>query len=174
MVRAFRSVLVGAASVAWALAPAPVGAAGPNPAPPAADGWGEWLSYYRGLAGLAPVSIDAGLSDGAWQHSRYMVRTGHFAHDQDVPSPYASPAGREAASHGNIYGSSGALPDTREPIDGWADSLGHALWMLNPRLRTVGFGQFTDPASGTGLVTAATLDVLSAPQGPYPGTATEP
>jgi hypothetical protein len=142
----------------------------PNPMPPQSSGWGEWLTYYRALAGLPSVSVDSNLNDGDWQHSRYMVETGHFAHDEDVTSPYATDAGANAAAHSNIFASSGAVTDSREPVDAWADSLGHGLWMLNPRLQTVGFGMFTDPSSPSPLVTAAALDVLSAPQGPAPSS----
>lgn len=122
------------------------------------------LNYYRALAGAQPVTVDSQLSDGAREHALYMVKTGHFAHDQAAPSEYQSEAGRQAAENGNLYASSGALSGTRWAVDGWADSLGHGLNMLNPRLRVIGFGQHVDPMSTTGIVTASVLDVFSATQ----------
>jgi hypothetical protein len=147
------------ASTASALAPQP------NPPDDGAD-WLTVANYYRSLLGASPLVEDGALSQGAFEHARYMSESGHFAHDQDVPSPFQTPAGARAAAHGNLYGSDGVLSRSREAIDAWADSLAHSLWMLAPTTRTVGYGQYV--RQGAPLTSSAVLDVLSAPRAPQP------
>lgn len=165
----FTLVVTVAAIVGWQPTMAGAETIPPDPPIPASDaGWLTVLNAYRALGGLAPVVEDPALSDADRQHSRYIVESDHFAHDQAVPHPSATDAGARAAAASNLWCTSGAPSHQREPIDGWADSLGHGLWMLRPTLRTVGYGLHVTPPDGSYCSAAAALDVISASEADHP------
>lgn len=115
------------------------------------DGKGIWakkaldkVNAYRDFAGLKPVVLDDQLSKGCLAHARYLViNEGHpaleglSAHDEDPKLPGFSEAGRVAGKASDI-----AIGDY-EPIDGfdgWMATLYHRVPILEPNLRSIGFG----------------------------------
>jgi uncharacterized protein YkwD len=116
-----------------------------------ADGKGIWaqkalarVNAYRELAGLPPVTLDAGLSRGCLAHARYLaLNLGHQAtaglgaHDEDLSLPGASGEGRTAGKASDI-----AIGDSTplHGIDSWMATLYHRVPILEPNLKTVGYG----------------------------------
>ncbi len=102
------------------------------------------VNAYRIRAGLKPVALDDQLSKGCLAHARYLVLNegnpaleGLSAHDEDPKLPGFSEAGRAAGKASDI-----AIGDY-EPIDGldgWMATLYHRVPILEPNLRTIGFG----------------------------------
>lgn len=142
--------------------------AAPAPPPAAGTGWLERLNYYRGLVGLPPAAEDPPLSSGAALHARYMVLTQTFEHREDPTNPHYTPEGDRAARSSNIFWATDPNLADPEAVDGWMNSPGHALWILNPALKRVGFGSFRDPTAPGGWKYAATLEVLSGREPPPP------
>ncbi|MFO7536771.1 MAG: CAP domain-containing protein [Chloroflexota bacterium] len=139
------------------MTPTPQATVTPEPAP---DDPRAYVNYYRGLAGVAPVTFNATLDDNCFQHARYMAENNHLTHDQDPNLPYASPAGQICAEKGNAWlGGTSAVPywTPLHPIDGWMRSVGHRLWLLYPTTPTFGYGFYTAANNRAG----GALDILS-------------
>ncbi len=114
--------------------------------------WLAHLNDIRSCAGLPAVTEDAVLSRGAWLHARYMSENGYIGHSEDPSRPFFSAEGLRAAASSNCsLGRAGLAA-----IDGWATGPFHLLGMLNPRLRTAGFGSY----AAEGKPEAAALDVI--------------
>ncbi len=131
----------------------------PTPGPPPQDPR-AYVNYFRGLAGVPPVTFDAILDDNCFQHARYMAENNHLTHDQNPGWPYASASGQVCASKGNAWlgGASGTPRWTPlRPVTGWMASLGHRLWLLYPTTPTFGYGFYTAGNNRAG----GALDVLS-------------
>jgi uncharacterized protein YkwD len=102
------------------------------------------VNEYRAAAGLKPVALDEKLSGPCLAHARYLVINegdpalqGLSAHDEDLKLPGASKEGAIAGKASVI-----AVGDY-EPIDGvdsWMGTLYHRVPMLEPNLKTIGFG----------------------------------
>lgn len=102
------------------------------------------VNAYRKHAGLKPVTYDETLSKGCLAHARYLVINadhkavlGLGAHDEDLSLPGASKEGQIAGKASDI-----AIGDY-EPTDGvdaWMATLYHRVPILEPNLRTIGFG----------------------------------
>ncbi|MSU78778.1 MAG: DUF4339 domain-containing protein [Gemmataceae bacterium] len=102
------------------------------------------VNAYRKNAGLSPVVLDDNLSKGCLAHARYLVINGDHkavlglgAHDEDLSLPGASKEGQIAGKASDI-----AIGDY-EPTDGvdaWMATLYHRVPILEPNLRTIGFG----------------------------------
>jgi uncharacterized protein YkwD len=102
------------------------------------------VNGYRGKAGLNPVALDEKLSRGCLAHARYLVINegkpeldGLKAHDEFPNLPGYSIEGREAGKASDI-----AIGDN-EPLDGvdaWMATLYHRVPLLEPNLKTIGFG----------------------------------
>lgn len=141
------------------------------------DGKGEWagkalarLNTYRAEAGQPPVTLDPELSRGCLAHARYLaVNAGHpatvglGAHDEDPKLPGFSEEGRKAGKVADI-----AIGDydPLEGLDAWMATLYHRVPLLEPHLKTIGFGC----ARGRRLGWIAVLDVGSGrPRASRPG-----
>jgi len=150
--------------------------------------WLARLNYYRQLAGLSPVVEDPALTRGDVAHTQYLLRNlagtirtvglGAEAHSEDPKLPGYSDEGAAAARQSDVntwYVPRGAYraargedPDewARDPgtpqwsIDGWIAIAFHRLPMLDPNLKTAGFGQFCDPTGAC----AAALNVAAGRQ----------
>ncbi len=105
------------------------------------------------------MQADAALSQGATNHSEYMLRTNRTVHAQDINSPFYTHDGNQAGINGNIAVSGWAEAPDNWGFDYWMTAPFHALLMLNPRLHITGYGIFRDAASDMKM--AATLDVKS-------------
>lgn len=150
------------------------------------------LNQLRALSGLAAVSEDAAMADGALRHSEYMVRTGTMTHDEDPSSSWYSVQGDLAARQSNlaVHGSGGVT--AADMVELLMVSPFHGIAFVDPALSTSGAGLFTDPDAGpfragftinvNGGRSAApasafpvvwpgnrsTVDLLSYPGGEYP------
>jgi uncharacterized protein YkwD len=102
------------------------------------------VNRYRAEAGLTPVTLDAELSRGCAAHARYLsLNLGHpataglGAHNEDLKLPGASELGRKAglASDINI-----GDPNPLLGVDNWMATLYHRVPILEPTLKTVGYG----------------------------------
>lgn len=126
-----------------------------------ADAFPEWLTrvnLYRATAGLPPAREDEALSRSVWQHARYMVRHDVIKHFEKPGDDWATPEGAAAAAASDLAGSSRVSETDSWAIDTWMQAPFHAVGILDPALRNVGFGLFSHP--GGAIQTAAGLDVL--------------
>ena len=111
------------------------------------------LNVYRRRAGLAPVTLDAGLSKGCRLHAVYLVKnTGKPAaqglgmHEEDASLPGVTPEGKRAGRSSVI--SIEPDPDGGAAVDGWMATLYHRIPLLNPDLKKIGFGSARLPDEG--------------------------
>lgn len=143
---------------------------GPAPEGAEGSGWFQTLNHYRTLCGLNPVREDTPLSAGGFAHARYLVKNssalikagtlGPEMHTEERDMPWYSIEGLRAARSGDVEQWWGPEPGSRPPsswaIDEWIASTWHRMWILNPRLREVGYGEYCE-----GGTCVAVLDVLS-------------
>ncbi len=104
----------------------------------------ERVNAYRAKAGQSPVTLDAELSRGCLAHARYLARNGGHpatlglgAHDEDASLPGFSEEGRKAGKASDI-----AIGDY-DPLfglDSWMATFYHRIPLLEPHLKTIGFG----------------------------------
>jgi uncharacterized protein YkwD len=134
----------------------------------------DWLgavNAYRHMSGLEPVTANASWSQGAREHSCYMVRNSTLTHYQDPALPGATPAGAHAGRNGNVAVSPDPYTTARFMIELWLTAPFHAIGMLRPELRHVGYGSCSDTNRSAQWRSAATLNVLdglTGPRGPRP------
>ena len=145
---------------AWAAGPAAASPIDPTPPyiAPSAD-WLTTVNYYRAMVGVAPVTENPALSVGSYQHSCYMLRNG-ITHDEDPARPGYTAEGDQAGNNGNVAVSSAFGSAARNHIDLWMTGPFHAIGVVRPALRSVGFGKCDDQATSP-WKSAATLDVLA-------------
>lgn len=130
------------------------------PSPPSENGALAYVNYFRGVAGVTPVTFDATLNNNCWLHARYMAEENHLTHDERPNSPWYTPGGQTCAQKGNVWlGGATTSPywKERDAIEGWMRSTGHRLWLLYPTTPQFGFGFYTAANNRAG----AALDVLS-------------
>jgi uncharacterized protein YkwD len=116
-----------------------------------ADEEGVWakkvldrINEVRRHAGVGIVKLDPVLGVGCRNHARYLVLNANHpateglkAHEEDDKLPGATPEGAKAGKSSDL-----AFGDF-EPIDaveGWFATLYHRVPLLDPRLKTIGFG----------------------------------
>lgn len=128
------------------------------PPPPDYAGWLSYLNHYRSLAGLLPVSENESWARGSWYHSRYMVKNDEIGHGEDPGNAWYTPEGDLAAQSSNLVASYNQFESDNYAIESWMQAPFHALHILNPTLKQVGFGSFREEDGG--LQMGATLDVL--------------
>jgi hypothetical protein len=135
------------------------GESGPKP-------WLNALNGYRADVGLAPVSNDPGLGAGAALHSRYVVTNyadrisqsinlGSVMHLEDQSKPGFTPEGKAAGLAGDVdeLWDPAGTAGLSWAIDNWMLAPFHRLSLLDPRLRSVGYGDYCEKG-----VCVATLD----------------
>jgi hypothetical protein len=168
------------------LAPAPGSASFAPPATQSSEEsgpmpWLDALNGYRANAGLAPVSDNPGLGAGAALHSRYVVTNygdqishsvnlGSTMHLEDPSKPGFTPEGKAAGLAGDVdeLWDPGGTAGLSWAIDNWMLAPFHRLSLLDPRLRTVGYGDYCEKG-----ICVATLDARggadpSSPVSPAP------
>lgn len=118
----------------------------------AAPAWLDHLNSIRRMGSLPAVTENTTWSSGCYAHSRYMALNRVITHYELSSLPYYSDAGDLAARRSNIALGAGGTT----AIDLWAIGPFHAVGMLDPGLKTTGFGNYT---SSTGMP-AASLDVI--------------
>ncbi|MCA1706887.1 MAG: CAP domain-containing protein [Actinobacteria bacterium] len=122
----------------------------------------EWLgvvNYYRGLANLPPVTEKASLSENDLKHAKYMVKNQVIGHSEDPSLPFYTIGGDLAARNSNLTHSEYA-PTAPQAIASWMTAPFHALGILDPRLKRVGYGKFREHGHDRSFEFAAALDVL--------------
>lgn len=128
---------------------------------PRADSRTPWLdriNFYRGMASLPPVAEDPVLSGAVFKHARYMVKHGVVKHSENLRDAWATREGAAAAAVSNLVGSASPFEPDAWAIDSWMQSPFHALGILDPALKRVGFG--IARAQKGPVQTAAGLDVI--------------
>ena len=147
--------------------------AAPLPAETAEEAsvWLLPLNRYRGVAHLLFVNADPAMTAGARDHARYLVKNygkelrqglnlGALAHREDPANPWYTVAGSAAAATSDTHFAVGPVsfrPASRSwAFDSWITAPFHRLWILNPRLRRVGYGEFCERG-----VCGAVLEVRS-------------
>ena len=138
-----------------------------NPAAPnesvaatAASGPPAWLATineYRAEVKLAPVAEEPRLSDADRKHAMYVVKNyedkvsaGHLLgaemHDETKGNAWYSPEGSDAGAQSDVNQLWGYAtpPSPMWALDEWMSGPFHRLWILNPRLHRVGYGEFCE------------------------------
>lgn len=141
------------------------------------------LNRYRGIAHLLFVNADPAMTAGARAHARYLIHNyrkelkkgmnlGALTHTEDPANPWYTAEGSASAALSDTHFAVGAdsfRPSSRSwAFDSWMTAPFHRLWILNPRLRRVGYGEYCERG-----VCGAVLEVRS-PSGFDPGPATLP
>ena len=120
-----------------------------------------WLvraNEHRAAAKLPPVMTNPTWSDGCVMHAQYMVKNGYIGHSEEPGNPWYTPEGATCARSANVSAASFPGATDEGAIDRWMAGPFHALGILNPRLRQVGFGSYREDAGRWRM--AAALDVL--------------
>jgi hypothetical protein len=125
--------------------------------PPDAD-WLMTVNYYREMANLPSVAADPVISAGAYNHSCYMLQNG-ISHDEIPGLPGYTPSGDLAGNNGNVAVSSAYNATARSHVELWMTGPFHAIGVLRPNLKTVGFGKCDDPSTPL-WHSGATLDII--------------
>jgi hypothetical protein len=137
------------------------------------DDWLGHLNSYRESAGLPAVSEVDSLSKGDANHARYlvanqaaMIRSGRIngsIHDEDPSKPYYTAEGKTAGALSDIdavFTNPPEASDSPWAIENWMTGPFHRMWLLNPGLHQVGYGQYCDKG-----ICAAALNVHSGVDG---------
>ena len=133
-----------------------------DPVPPFIPADAPWLStvnYYRAMAGQAPVVENTSYSEGAYNHSCYMLANG-ITHDENPNAPWYTASGDIAGNNGNVAVSSAYGTSARSHIELWMTGPFHAIGVLRHNLTSVGFGK-CDLNNTPQWHSGATLNVLS-------------
>jgi len=128
---------------------------------PAADDWLGIVNVYRAQSGLAPVVNNPAWSNGATNHSCWMLLNG-IAHDETPGSPGYTADGDQAGNSGNVAVSSNSSATPRSHIDLWMTGPFHAIGLLRASLSQAAYGMCASPPNPTltPWKSAATLDVV--------------
>lgn len=112
--------------------------------------WLQRVNYYRRLSKVPPVVEDPSLSHADFLHSHYLVkyklRTGSlpFEHTEDPNAPYYTPEGLKAAENSDLAEADGTQLSDEQAVDGWMNGPFHRLAILNPDVRNLGFGTYSE------------------------------
>jgi hypothetical protein len=141
------------------------------------------VNYYRGLAGLGPVSRNVKLESQEATHIRYLANSSLACetnvHDELTQrsagcgaNPAATAAGKAAANNSNITRVSAAVSD-RVAVSNWYSAAFHALVLLDPRLASTGYAAYYTPnpkgAKPLAWKFTAGVDVYRGRTGKYAG-----
>ncbi len=129
----------------------------PDPVPEKGD-WLIYLNYYRSLGGLAPLTGNPEWSQGAWLHSRYMVKNDYIGHSEDANNSWYTPSGDDAARSSNLVVSYSDSATDQEAIDSWMQAPFHSVGILDPQLFEAGYGSYREKDGGFQM--GGALDVL--------------
>jgi hypothetical protein len=108
----------------------------------------EWVNYYRGLVGLAPVTEAASDRAPAQACAVLLERNGQLSHTPPSSWACADLMSRDAAARSNLSGNPGFPMSPWYAVRGWidegrdlSDTLGHRRWILSPELHSMSYGQ---------------------------------
>jgi len=123
------------------------------------ENWLGRVNSYRIATGLWPVRENRLLSAGDRCHAIYIVKNEVLQHGEESGNRFFTPQGRAAATQSNLFLSYDADDSNSWVIDIWMQSPFHAVGLLDPRLRQVGYGSYRDP--GGAVKTGAALNVAA-------------
>lgn len=152
-----RATVLGLAiSASWfvAVQPAPTAQA----AEIADDDWLGIVNAYRSQSSLGPLVENSTWSDGARNHSCWMLQNG-IAHDEPAGTPGYTSSGDAAGNAGNVAVSGSTGANARYFIDLWMTAPFHAVGILRNSLQSTGFG-LCQNTSTSPWKSAGTLDVI--------------
>jgi hypothetical protein len=129
-----------------------------TPGAGAPETWLDRLNFYRASAALPPVTEEPALSAPVALHARYMVMHDIISHSEKRRYTAATVEGAAAAAASNLAGSLRADEPDAWAVDTWMQGPFHAVGILDPALRQVGFG--IHRAHNGRVQTAAALDVI--------------
>lgn len=129
-----------------------------QPAPPTDPGWLTLVNEFRAQAKLPAVVESDSWSEGSWLHARYMVKNDVIQHYEDPGNPWYTAEGNQAAQNCNLMVGSSVGMDDDYPILVWMQAPFHAVGLLDPALRAVGYGTYRE--AGGAFEMGAALDVL--------------
>jgi uncharacterized protein YkwD len=151
-----------ATTLARTLAPVPMAPAewldAQGVAPASGPAWLARENRYRSLAGLGGVGAKAKWSHGDQLHARYEVKNDTIGHSEDSGNRWYTAAGATAAANSNVMVSSSTATTDSQAIDMWMSGPFHAVGIIDPHLRTSGYGSYRKADGGYEM--AAALDVL--------------
>jgi uncharacterized protein YkwD len=97
------------------------------------------VNAQRRLAGRPELTLDPEQSAGCREHARYLEKNASRPdldpHDQEPGFPGATPAGRKVAPSASV-----AWSEPVAAVNAWLAAPAHRAFLLEPSLRTVGFG----------------------------------
>jgi len=119
--------------------------------------WLRTLNEYRVAVNLPPVVEDPKLSDADRKHATYIVKNyadrvsaGHLIgaelHEEVKGNPWYTPEGHDAGAHSDVdqYWGRATPSSPSWALDDWMVGPFHRLWILNPGLHRVGYGETCD------------------------------
>lgn len=121
----------------------------------------DWLTAVntrRAEAGLPAVIEKATYSAGDVLHARYCVKNNILLHAEDPANPWYTKDGDTAGKSSNVAGHSNIATPDQFAVDAWLTGPFHAVGVLDPKLKEVGFGSYREAAPGIQM--AAALDVI--------------
>lgn len=124
-----------------------------------ATSWLARVNFYRAMASLPPVFEEPMLSAPVAAHARYMVANDVIQHSQNRKRSWSSREGAVAATMSNLAASTNPNEPDSWAVDAWMQAPFHAVGILDPALRKVGFGIHREH-DGRRIQTAAGLDVI--------------
>ncbi len=143
-----------------------------TPIPIPQPNWLAYINQFRQIAHLPTVTENIDFTAGSAWHSTYMVRNDNpIAHSEDPNNPLFDEIGDEAARMGNIFATTQTEALFNWAINFWFSAPFHALPLLDPRLETIGYGDFVE--DGGDVKMAAVTDVRSG-AGELPSSVTYP
>ena len=139
--------------------PAPTVTPGPV-TPPTGSDWRTFLNYYRAVARLSPLAEDAGWSDGAFKHARYLVENDTNTSGEDPALAWYTGEGATAGANSLWQLRGEANWNDVQTFDNWMKWPFHALSIVDPALQRFGYGRYSEPGADPGpFHTGAVLDI---------------
>ncbi len=112
------------------------------------------INQYRAQNGAPALSISTGLTRMATWHATDMATKNYFSHTDSLGRSFSTRLGQCDASGGSSAENIAAGYSTAQQVfDGWRNSAGHNVNMLNPAYRYIGLARVTGGTYGTYWVT---------------------
>ena len=144
-------------------------AAGPTASP--MDTMAELINELRTGNGLPPVRVNSNLSQAAQTYVQRMAEGNFFGHndpDQNCSKPYerAILAGYEGWTHVSENIAAGQA-NAEDAMQGFINSPSHYKTLINPNLREVGLGFFTELSDTDNVRVVGVCPTVDRTGGPY-------
>lgn len=120
--------------------------------------WLDWVNIHRWIARLPPVYENVEWSQGNVLHARYMVKNDYIGHSEDSGNAWYTAEGDAAARNSDLMVSSLTSATDQYAVDLWMTAPFHAVGIIDPELRTTGYGSYREADGGWQM--GAGLDVL--------------